>query len=150
MRAVTIRSRRARLRGGASTGPETGGYNEIMFEDAAGKELVRMQAERDLHKKVKHDESVNIGNDRVSAIGHDEEQTVGNDFMKHVVNNAREVVGMNRSRAVGNNEAVEIGSTQSIRVGDRLEIVCKSVIVLEKSGKITRLVGLWRSLARIG
>ncbi|WP_437312038.1 type VI secretion system Vgr family protein [Sorangium sp. So ce388] len=122
----------------SSSSPETGGYNEIMFEDAAGKELVRMQAERDLHKKVKNDESVNIGNDRVSAIGRDEEQTVGNDFMKQVVNNAREVVGMNRSRAVGNNETVEIGSTQSIRVGDRLEIVCgKSVIVLEKSGKIT-------------
>ncbi|MGK4007953.1 type VI secretion system tip protein TssI/VgrG [Sorangium sp. So ce1036] len=122
----------------SSSSPETGGYNEIMFEDAAGRELVRVQAERDLHKKVKHDESMIVGNDRVSAIGHDEEQTVGNDFMKQVGNNAREVVGMNRSRAVGNNETVEIGSTQTIRVGDRLEIVCgKSVIVLERSGKIT-------------
>ncbi|WP_437572976.1 type VI secretion system Vgr family protein [Sorangium sp. So ce887] len=121
----------------SSSSPETGGYNEIMFEDAAGKELVRMQAERDLHKTVKHDEDVTVGNDRVSAIGHNEDQTVGNDFAKQVMNNAREVVGMNRSRAVGNNETVEIGSVQATRVGDRVEIVCgKSSIVLEKSGKI--------------
>ncbi|WP_437933089.1 type VI secretion system Vgr family protein [Sorangium sp. So ce341] len=120
-----------------SSSPETGGYNEIMFEDAAGKELVRVQAERDMNKLVKRDEQVTIGNDRVSAIGNNEDQTVGNDFTKLVMNSAREVVGMNRSRVVGINETVEIGSVQATRVGDRVEIVCgKSSIVMEKSGKI--------------
>ncbi|XXX71830.1 type VI secretion system tip protein TssI/VgrG [Sorangium sp. So ce134] len=121
----------------SSSSPETGGYNEIMFEDAAGKELVRVQAERDMNKLVKRDEQVTIGNDRVSSIGKNEDQTVGNDFTKLVMNCVREVVGMNRSRVVGNNETVEIGSVQATRVGDRVEIVCgKSSIVLDKSGKI--------------
>ncbi len=44
----------------SNSSPQTGGYNEIMFEDAAGQELVRMQAEKDLHKLVKNDENVII------------------------------------------------------------------------------------------
>jgi type VI secretion system secreted protein VgrG len=132
----------------SNSSPSTGGYNELMFEDAAGKELLRMQAEKDLSKLVKNDESTNIGNDRVSAIGNNESQTVGNDFMKQVLNNAREMIGMNRSRGVGNDETVEvgrhqkvtIGKTQTTEVGEKIEIVCgKSKIVMEKSGKITIL-----------
>jgi len=123
-----------------------GGYNEIMFEDAVGKELLRMQAEKDLNKLVKNDESVTIGNDRASAIGNNESQTIGNDFMKLVVNSAREMIGMNRARGVGNDETVEVGrhqvlvvgKTQTTNVGERIEIVCgKSRIVMEKSGRIS-------------
>ena len=130
----------------SNSSPSTGGYNELMFEDAAGKELLRMQAEKDLSKLVKNDESTNIGRDRVSAIGNNESQTVGNDFMKQVLNNAREMIGMNRSRGVGNDETVEVGrhqkvtvgKTQTTEVGEKIEIVCgKSKIVMEKSGKIT-------------
>ncbi len=79
----------------------TGGYNEIMFEDAKGKELVNMQAEKDLTKLVKHDETVTIGNDRTKTVGHDDTLTVGN----------------NRTRMVGNNETVTIGVDQTITIG---------------------------------
>jgi type VI secretion system secreted protein VgrG len=47
----------------------TGGFNEIMFEDAAGKKLVRVQAERDLQKLVKNDERVTIRQDRFTRVG---------------------------------------------------------------------------------
>jgi type VI secretion system secreted protein VgrG len=122
----------------SNTSPETGGYNELMFEDAAGKELLRMQAEKDLRKLVKNDESVDIGNDRVSTIGNDETRTIGNDSLKQVLSNAREMIGLNRARGVGNDETVEIGRNQTINVGEKIEIVCgKSRIVMEKSGKIS-------------
>ena len=65
----------------ASTGG-TGGYNEIMFEDAAGKELVRVQAERDLQKLVKHDERVSIRHNRSTCVGSIDATTVGD---THVV-----------------------------------------------------------------
>ena len=65
----------------ASTGG-TGGYNEIMFEDAAGKELVRVQAERDLQKLVKHDERVSIRHNRSTYVGSIDATTVGD---THVV-----------------------------------------------------------------
>ncbi len=66
----------------SNSSPTTGGYNEMMFEDAAGAELIRIQAEKDMHKLVKHDEETQIGNDRSSAIGHDEDQLVGNDTFR--------------------------------------------------------------------
>ncbi|EYF08688.1 type VI secretion system Vgr family protein [Chondromyces apiculatus] len=84
----------------SSTG-KSGGYNEIMFEDLGGQELVRIQAERDLTKLVKRNESVSIGGNRSTSVGHDDSLSVGND----------------RSRMVGNNESVTVGSNQSITVG---------------------------------
>jgi type VI secretion system secreted protein VgrG len=122
----------------SNSSPEKGGYNEIMFEDKAGAELVRMQAEKDLNKLVKNDESVNIGNDRTSTIGNDESRTIGNDMMKQVMNNMREMIGMNRSRGVGNDENVQVGRNQTTNVGDKIEIVCgKSKLTMDKDGNIT-------------
>ncbi|AKT41299.1 type VI secretion system Vgr family protein [Chondromyces crocatus] len=116
----------------------TGGYNELMFEDQAGKELLRMQAERDLNKLVKHDEQGTIGNDRTTSIGHNEDTTVGNDAMKQVLNNAREIIGMNHARAVGANESIDVGGSQRVQVAEKIEIVCgKSKLEMDKSGKIT-------------
>ena len=44
----------------SSPGGGPANYNELMFEDKKGQELVRMQAEKDLNKLVKHDEQVTI------------------------------------------------------------------------------------------
>ncbi len=51
----------------SNSSPTTGGYNELMFEDKAGDELLRMQAEKNLNKLVKNDEQRNIGNDRATS-----------------------------------------------------------------------------------
>jgi type VI secretion system secreted protein VgrG len=111
----------------------TGGYNELMFEDAAGRELVRMQAEKDLQKLVKHDETVTIGHDRTKLVQNDDAITVGNDRTKIIKNdessvigndrtklvqaNERHVVGANRTRTVGANESVSIGASHRVAVG---------------------------------
>ena len=122
----------------SNSSPTTGGYNEMMFEDKAGAELLRMQAEKDLNKLVKNDETVNIGNDRVSAIGNDESRTIGNDSLKQVLNSATELIGLNRSRGVGNDERVQIGRNQTTEVGEKIEIVCgKSRFVMDKDGNIS-------------
>jgi len=62
-----------------------GGYNELMFEDAAGKELVNIQAQKDLNKLVKNDETettgvnrtVNVGKSRSCTIGENDTAAVG-------------------------------------------------------------------------
>ncbi|MEZ4302365.1 MAG: type VI secretion system tip protein TssI/VgrG [Polyangiaceae bacterium] len=69
----------------SDSSPGSGGYNEIMFEDAKHRELVYVQAERDLEKLVKHDESmaighnqsISVGNDRTARIGALDERLVG-------------------------------------------------------------------------
>src|SRR5262249_28241772 len=117
--------------------PTTGGFNEMMFEDKAGAELVRFQAEKDHNELVKNDRASNIGNDRTTQIGNDESQTVGNDLRQQVMNNLGEMVGMNRSRGVGNDETVQIGRNQSIDVGEKFELVCgKSRLLMDKDGNV--------------
>jgi type VI secretion system secreted protein VgrG len=138
----------------SNSSPTTGGYNEMMFEDKAGSELVRFQAEKDHHELVKNDRASTIGNDRTTNIGNDESQTVGNNLMQQVMSNLGEMVGANRSRGVGNDEKVQIGRdygrqvgndekvqigrNQTIKVGKKITIECgKSSLVMDKDGNIT-------------
>jgi type VI secretion system secreted protein VgrG len=101
----------------SNSSPTTGGYNEIMFEDAAGKELVRMQAEKDLNKLVKHDEQVAIGNDRTKQVGHDDTHVVGHDRARQVGHDESVSVGNDRSRQVGHDEQVSVGNDRHRQVG---------------------------------
>src|SRR5262249_22510291 len=41
-----------------------GGYNELIFDDKAGSELIRMHGQKDLEGKIENDERWTIGHDR--------------------------------------------------------------------------------------
>ncbi|WP_437722816.1 type VI secretion system Vgr family protein [Sorangium sp. So ce861] len=60
----------------SSTGG-TGGYNEIMFEDVQGRELVNIQAQRNLSKLVKNDETETTGANRTITVGQSRTSTIG-------------------------------------------------------------------------
>ncbi len=49
--------------------PNSDGFNELMFEDKQGEELVYLQAERDLQKLVKQYETTRVGQNQVSIVG---------------------------------------------------------------------------------
>jgi type VI secretion system secreted protein VgrG len=74
----------------------TGGYNEMMFEDSAGRELVRMQAERDMNTLVK--------NDAVTTVRHDRSTFVLNDDLEVVTGFQTQIVGKDRTVAVLQNQ----------------------------------------------
>jgi len=57
--------------------PGSNGFNEIKFDDARGRELVYMQAERDLEKLVKFDEREKTGRVRRIEVGERIEITTG-------------------------------------------------------------------------
>lgn len=101
----------------SSPGGGASNFNELMFEDKKGQELVRMQAEKDLTKLVKHDESVTIGNDRAKQVGHDDALTVGHDRSRQVVHDETVQIGNDRTRLVGNNESVTVGSNRTKVIG---------------------------------
>ncbi len=109
-------------------------FNEMMFEDKKGQELLRMQAEKDLKKLVKHDENVNIGNDRTKQVGHDDKLNVGNDRSRQVGHDESVQVGHDeqrqvsndRSRQVGNDEQVTIGNNRTKTIGNNEEIAIGS------------------------
>jgi type VI secretion system secreted protein VgrG len=103
-------------------------YNELMFEDKKGQELLRMQAEKDLAKLVKHDEAVKIGHDRDKQVGHDDTLTVGHDRTRQVVHDETVSIGHDETVSIGNDRTRLVGNNESVTVGNSRS---KSVAVNE-------------------
>jgi type VI secretion system secreted protein VgrG len=80
--------------------PATGGYNELMFEDMAGKELIRTRAEKDMTTRVNNDQSLSVGRHRSARIdGNDREHVQGN--QKHsVLKNMMSAIGADQLTSV--------------------------------------------------
>lgn len=139
----------------------TGGYNELMFEDNAGAELVRMRAERDLDAHVLHDERRRVDRDRTTKILRNEETLIKNDE-RHQVERDRSTkvlrheelyVGGNRQAAVDGNSNETIAKNASSQVnGRRSEVTAKSrsVMIGQSSSTVVGMsestnVGVMRS-----
>ncbi|MDC0744952.1 type VI secretion system Vgr family protein [Polyangium mundeleinium] len=119
-----------------STGSE--GFNEIMFEDSKGAELVYEQAQKNRRRLVKNDETITIGQDRQKLVKNDEQdKTIG--FLKVFVGRDQDIVikqnkrerveGDSHLRIYGKrNQRIE--GKQSLTVkGDRHELVGKSYAI---------------------
>ncbi len=110
-----------------------GGYNELMFEDKAGSELVNFQAQKDHNllikhdrmKLVQHDQSDRIDNNAKHSVGVNLDEDVGKnktvkvgvDQKTDIGSNDTETVGTNRSLTVGANETISIGSNSTETIG---------------------------------
>jgi type VI secretion system secreted protein VgrG len=117
----------------------TGGYNEVMFEDASGRELLRMQAERDLKKLVKNDEDVTIGHDRTKLVKNDDTFTVGHDRTKLVQNDEKVTIGKDRTKLVQNDEQVTIGHdrTKLVQNDEKVTIGHDRTKVVQNDEQVT-------------
>lgn len=95
-----------------------GGFNEVMFEDAVGKELLNIQAEKDLKKLVKNDENVTIGRNRTKLVKSNDSLTVGANRTKRVVHNENASIGMNKTLSVGINRSTQVGTADTTTAGE--------------------------------
>jgi type VI secretion system secreted protein VgrG len=122
--------------------PATGGYNEVMFEDQAGGELLRMRAERDMATRVNRDHEISVGNDRRATIdGHDKEQveknqshSVGGDMTSSVVGQMLSSVGADQLMSV-------LGSMLSTAGGERILQTIGGYVSRALTHQITSEVG---------
>lgn len=100
------------------------GYNEIMFEDLAGQELVWAHAERNRERLVNNDEFATIVHDRKKLVKNDEdEQTQGNrrilvgkDVDEIVKKNKNETYHKDVHQVVKKNHVEKIDGKQSVNV----------------------------------
>jgi type VI secretion system secreted protein VgrG len=100
----------------SNSSPSNGGFSELMFEDAAGSELVRFQAERDYSGLVKNDS------------GH----VIGNNSTSHV--------GANETHSVVTDQTIKVGRDRKIRVQrDQAHVVDRSIIQQAVQGTTTSL-----------
>jgi type VI secretion system secreted protein VgrG len=100
----------------SNSSPGGGGFNELMFEDAKGSELVRFQAQKDFTGLVKNNSGHVIGNDSTHHVGHDE------------------------TRSVMNDQTLKIGHDRKIRVqNDQAHVVDNNIIQAAIQGTTTML-----------
>jgi type VI secretion system secreted protein VgrG len=111
---------------------QTGGYNELMFEDKAGKELFRIQGEKDFLGLIKHDASLTIGHDSTSLIKHDETHTVGHDQKTFVVNDRTVQVGQDQKHWVKRNiEQASLEGQTYLKAKERFTIESELEILIK-------------------
>jgi type VI secretion system secreted protein VgrG len=99
-----------------SSTPGGEGYSELVFEDKKGSEYVRLRAEKDLHKLVRHDEVENTGANKTVSIGR------------------------NRAVTVAGADSTIVGERQEIVVKDPDGVKPPTTITME-DGKITYSTG---------
>ncbi|NUO53062.1 MAG: type VI secretion system tip protein VgrG [Polyangiaceae bacterium] len=100
----------------SNSSPGGGGFNELMFEDAKGNELVRLQAEKDYTGLVKNNSGHVIGHDSQHHVGHDETRTVIND------------------------QTIKVGHDRKLRIQhDQAHVVDNSIIQVAVQGTTTNI-----------
>jgi type VI secretion system secreted protein VgrG len=95
----------AGLKSNSSTGG--GGYNEFIFEDKAGKELVRMNAQKDLKSTVGNDETRSIKNDRSTNVDRNDTLNVDDTLKITATNKVEITVGNSKITMVPDKITIE-------------------------------------------
>lgn len=63
------------------------GYNELRFEDAAGKEEVFVHAQKDRNAKIENNQTERVNVNKVESVGHNKASEVGNNLLQVVDGN---------------------------------------------------------------
>lgn len=101
--------------------PATGGYNELMFEDMAGSELLRLRAEKDMATRVNHDHALSVGRNRNAVIDVDDSESIGGSQKKSVAGNKIQNVLGQLLSTIGQDQLTSVlGNLLSMAGGDRV------------------------------
>jgi type VI secretion system secreted protein VgrG len=107
----------------SDTSPGGGGFNEIMFEDLKQRELVWMQAQKNLRKLVKNDETVTVGHDRQKYVVNDETETVGVNRIEVTGVNRTEITDKDRTTFVGTNSLKMVWGDESEKTDGNMQLL---------------------------
>lgn len=96
--------------------PASEGFNELMFDDATGNELVQLRAERDLRERVGNDKDASVQRDQTHSVGRDRQVTIGGADTLDVARDRRESVSADRTVRVRGDARWEVGGAHHTRV----------------------------------
>jgi type VI secretion system secreted protein VgrG len=120
--------------------PNAEGFNEVMFEDLAGQELVWMHAQKNLRKLVKNDELITVGHDRTKLVKGDEVEITGSDRTELVEGDRVEITVGKRLTVVSSSDARLVRFDSIDRVeGERVAFVGTDEHVLVQGERIERV-----------
>jgi type VI secretion system secreted protein VgrG len=138
-----------------------GGFNEIMFEDLKGQELVYEQAEKNRRRLVKNDETITVGHDREKLVKNDEhEKTLGHvkvfigkdhdivvkhdkreriegDSHVRVWGKRNQQVDGSRSLVVKKNRHEVVGKSHALAASEEIHLKAGTALVIEAASDLT-------------
>jgi type VI secretion system secreted protein VgrG len=126
----------------SDSSPGHGGFNEIMMEDLAGMELVYVQAQKNLRKLVKNNETITVGNDRQKYVLRNETETTGQDRQEVTGRDRTEITDRNRTTSIGGDSGKLIqGNETEQTVQNLLQTVGGDHDVVTKKDKREKVEG---------
>ena len=106
----------------SESSPGGGGFNEIRFEDAAGREMIFEHAQRDRNTIVRNDERHAVGGTSTRLVQDHAASVVGGDHAQVVALNAVRATGLSRTEATGGNVNAAVGGDEAHLVGGRFSV----------------------------
>jgi type VI secretion system secreted protein VgrG len=116
-----------------NSSPGGGGFNELRFEDLAGKEHIYIHGQKDW--------LVEIENDHRETIGHDQHYEIGNDQASVIKHDQTEDVGHDRTESIGNDVNETVGKLRTVKSGDNMTFISEKETLIEAADKITLKCG---------
>lgn len=124
-----------------SSSPGGGGFNELRFDDAAGREHVYLQAQKDMDHLAKNDLKQAVGRDRSGYVQRDDAVAVGRDKTEIVNQNQIDATGLNRAQVVGVNRTATVGVEDSTLVGSRWSVTIARGLTRTLAQKLDEVAG---------
>lgn len=117
---------------------QTGGFNELMFEDKAGSELLRMRAEKDMLQRVNHDKDTSVGSNRSDSIEGNDKESVNGDQTHAVDGNKASMVGQDEiAKILGDLISMAGGQRVLKTLGDHISQALTHTISSDESTTIS-------------
>jgi type VI secretion system secreted protein VgrG len=128
-----------------SSTPDGGGYNEIKLEDKKNLELVYIQAQRNLDKLVKNDETERtLRHHHATVVGHqdlvvklDKKELVEQNDHLHVKGDRMEKIDASTSLTVGKNQDEKVGDKHALEAGNEIHLKAGQKIIIEAGARLT-------------
>lgn len=129
----------------SNSSPTTGGYNEFKIEDKANKELIYLQAQKDLHKLVKRDWTEKIGRHHHRTIMENQhlivvktkKELIKVDDQLHVMGDRMQKIDKSTSLTVGVDQDEKIGNKHALEAGKEIHLKAGTKVVIEGGQQLT-------------
>lgn len=128
------------IRTRSSPGGNDQNYNELVFEDKKGHELVGIHAEKNMSTMVENDDSTSVGHDQSDTVGHNRSVHVKNDQTTTIDNDRTIAVKHDDKETVVNRQTINIGKKQILNIGDEgqaVQIVGPHSIILGNTSTVS-------------
>jgi type VI secretion system secreted protein VgrG len=136
--ALPMHAARSGIRSQTTPGGE--GYNELLFDDERGRELLRLRAQRDLELDAGRDATVSVSGDATVDISGALRETVSGGARREVTGDAESRVRGNRTEAtLGNAIRTELALTEEVEMGATISVGADAAVQID--GDLGLVVG---------